>query len=287
MLHNSAIENLTITADPCPCDRCPHAEHCRATGYECVIYEHYVEYGAEREPPQSGSVSSAILQVLSAGGSATARELAESIGSTVKAVGSALTYLKNHKRVEIASGGPGRGCRYRLTTTVSSINADELPPPSDTSMATRVLESVLTEALTTAEIAAKLSVSRSAVRRAIRRLSDDGAIRTDYLPVRARVPVHCVSIEKLRQRVGERKRPTPKKIDRASDLVLRAVERSVISIPEVAEVVGCTYQVAKSHLRKLYDAGKVHRIRMMDVRGYPVAYCADEAVLRKKYPTKC
>jgi predicted ArsR family transcriptional regulator len=286
MLHNSAIENLTITADPCPCDRCPHAEHCRATGYECVIYEHYVEYGAEREPPQSGSVSSAILQCLSAGGSATARELAESIGSTVKAVGSALTYLKNHKRVEIASGGPGRGCRYRLATTVSSIKADELPPPSDTSMATRVLERVRTEALTTTEIAAKLGVSSSAVRRAIRGLSDDGVIRTDYLPVRARVPVHSASSDALRKRVGERKRP-PQKIDRASDRVYRAVERSVMSIQEVAEVVGCQYAVAKSHLRKLYDAGKVHRIRLMAVRGYPVVYCADEAVLRKKYPTKC
>lgn len=286
MLHNSAIENNTITAEPCPCDRCPHAEHCRATGYECVIYEHYVEYGAEREPPQSGSVSSAILQCLSAGGSATARELAESTGSAMKAVGSALTYLRKHKRIETTGAGTGRGCRYRLTTTVSEIKVGELPPPSDQSMATRVLERVRTEALTTTEIAARLGVSSSAVRRAIRGLSDDGAIRTDYLPVRARVPVHSASISALRKRVGERKRP-PQKIDRAADRVYRAVKRSVMSIPEVAEVVGCPYALARNHLRKLYDAGKVHRIRRMDVRGYPIAYCADEAVLRKKYPTKC
>jgi hypothetical protein len=120
------------------------------------------------------------------------------------------------------------------------------------------------------------------VRRAVRGLSEDGDILTDYLAFR--VPVHSVSSSALLKRVSERERKrSPQKIDRVTDRIYCAVERDVMSIPEVAEVVGCQYAVAKTHLRKLYDAGKVHRIRRMDVRGYPIAYCADQELLRKKY----
>lgn len=35
---------------PCPCDTCPHADYCKATGYSCLAFQQFVETGTCASP---------------------------------------------------------------------------------------------------------------------------------------------------------------------------------------------------------------------------------------------